>query len=182
MFIVTMRKAEDMPQHFKPSSLIEVDSRMQDLRFVISYSAHPTIEKVGFNIYCRQIGENGLEIVDRPLIDMIVPDIVSGPSLDHIKSFLQKLISVECKIWYVYASHDGPRGDLVNISKWGSLFSNFSVLITIHMEQLDNALNERIVRLQPDPWQFGSNFGEELRSYTDVLVGSIESPQLSDDD
>jgi hypothetical protein len=137
MFVVTMKKVAGQPN--ARSGLI-AESGLPVLNFAISYSAHPSVEQFGFKIFCRQIG-GGVALPHTPLIDVLIPDIVSGSSIVQISDFLHKFINMEFRTCYVYESHSNPT--CVNIRKWASLFTNFSRLISISVQQLDDVLNAR---------------------------------------
>jgi hypothetical protein len=153
MFVITLKQApatqfERSKINFKSSDLIATDQTAPDLSFVISYEAHPSADVFSFSVYCRQIqwiGGEGVGIPSKPLIDMIMPDILKKMNAtDHVTSFLLKFIRVECHLCYVYASHCGLNEGFINLFKWASLFTNFSRLISIREQQLDDALNARL--------------------------------------
>ena len=162
--------------YFRPSDLIEADQSAPNLSFVISYAAHPSDAGFSFNVYCRQIQwveGGGVGIPSKPLIDMIMPDILNGSSMDHVTNFLIKFIDAECKLGYVYASHTCLQECFINLYKWASLFTNYSRLISIREQQLDDILNAR------KPIWYGM-CGDPLfegifppkKAYQEVLFGS----------
>jgi hypothetical protein len=152
MFVITLKQApatqfEWSKINFKPSDLIATDQTAPDLSFVISYEAHPSADVFSFNVYCRQIqwiGGEGVRIPGKPLIDMIMPNILNGSALDHVTNFLLKLINLECNLCYVYAGHGGLQECFIDLYKWASLFTD-SRLISVGEQQLDDALNARLV-------------------------------------
>ena len=159
MLVIILKRAPIRPSpraHFRSSELIEVDQSAPNLSFVVSYEAHPSVNGFSFNVYCRQLqwveGE-GVGIPSKPLIDMIMPDILNSSSnaMGHVTNFLLKLIDAECNLGYVYASHTGLQECFIDLCKWAALFTNYSRLISIREQQLDDILNAR----KPQPMWFG---------------------------
>ena len=149
MLVIILKRAPIRPSpraHFRSSELIEVDQSAPNLSFVISYEAHPSDAGFSFNVYCRQLqwveGE-GVGIPSKPLIDMVMPDILKGSAMDHVIGFILKLIDVECNLSYVYASHTSMQECFIDLFKWASLFTNYSRLVSIREQQMDDILDVR---------------------------------------
>lgn len=124
-------------------NMITVDKRTVRIRFVVSYT--PVISKdgmLGFSIYGRQIGEDGLKLPNSPLFDITICDVFNGKTIDHITVFFQKFILVDCGLWYQYQDHRGVNDDSVNITKWVSWFEDYSQIIPLNVQYLDGFLQE----------------------------------------
>lgn len=154
----------------KSSDLIDTSPT---IRFFLSYAPFPLYGRLEFKVYCRQIGEDGKKAKDLPLIEIIIPNITEGPTVEQFSSFLQKFIMVECGLWFQYESHSCPGEDYVDINKWGALFTNFPNLISVHLQYLDEALGKKKIILSHTQLQI---------SKPSVTVGMAEihssDPQL----
>jgi hypothetical protein len=128
--------------------LVAVSPEVSSISFAISYVPLPLYARFHFKVHCMQIGQTGLgKILNQPLIDIIIPDIVNGSTIDHIASFLQKLIMVDCGLWYQYESHVNSCESCIDINKWASIFTNFSRVEQVHVQQLDNILAIRKITI-----------------------------------
>ena len=135
--------------------LVAVNPAVSSISFAVSYVPLPVFSRLNFKVYCMQIGHTGFgKILNQPLIDVIIPDITEGCTIDHIASFLQKLVMVDCGLWYQYESHASPYADCCDINKWASVFTNFARLEQVHVQQLDNILATRKIKI-PQNAQLG---------------------------
>ena len=141
----------------KSFGLVAVNPAVSSISFAVSYVPLPLFARLNFKVYCMQIGNTGFgKILNQPLIDSIIPDITDGCTIEHIASFLQKLVMVDCGLWYQYESHASPYADCCDINKWASVFTNFARLEQVHVQQLDNILTIRKIKI-PQNAQLGTS-------------------------
>jgi hypothetical protein len=144
MYTVTLIPIPDMPYFPKQSSLISTVNGTTRIKFVVSYVPYMTDGGFKFKALSRQIGENGQRLPGGPLIDLVIGDIFSGRTVDRVTSFFQKLILVECGLWYKYQNHSGVNDDSVDIKKWVSWFSDVSRVVPLSVSQLDSIISSTI--------------------------------------
>jgi hypothetical protein len=170
MLIVTMRgvhasTSEHSEGKSKSSDLIVVGQR---IRFFIVYVPFPLFGRLDFKVYCRQIGDDGRKLEGLPLLDMIMPDILQGSTINHISSFLSKFIMVESGLWFQYEKHSFPCEDYIELNKWGSLFSNFPRMVSIHVSSLDEDLLKKRITLPEVAYDFESTQSANISRALDV--------------
>ena len=139
---------EGMPYFPKSNALVTIDPIASRLRFFVEYV--PYLPEDGsnspfmFKAYSRQIGVDGKIIPGGPLIDMLVDDIFIGNTIDRVTSFFQKVILVECGLWYKYQDHLVVNDDSVDITKWVSWFQGFSRVVSLSVRNLDTVIANTI--------------------------------------
>jgi hypothetical protein len=140
MYTVSLIPIPGMPYCPKPSDLLLIDNGTPRIKFVVSYVPYLTEGGFKFKALTRQIGENGLKLPGGPLIDFVIGDIFTGKTMDHVTSFFQKLILVECGLWYKYQTHSGVNDDSIDIKKWASWFSDVSRIVPLNVSSLDSVI------------------------------------------
>jgi hypothetical protein len=132
------------------SDLIVIAPGSTSINFVIMYAMHPFHGGMNFKVHCVQMGLTGPNgedlgtIPNQPLIDIVIPQITVGSTVEKISSFLQKFIMVECGLHYQYESHCSLAEEYSDINRWASLFSNVSKVVKIDLNTLDEKLSMRI--------------------------------------
>ena len=131
------------------SDLIVIIPGSRSISFAVTYVILPLLDGVHYKIHCVQLGLTGPKgefmgkIPHQSMIDVIIPRVNEGSTLQNIISFLQKLIMVECGLHYQYESHASQCGEYIDVNKWISIFSNVSRLVPVHVHQLDATLERR---------------------------------------
>jgi hypothetical protein len=146
MYTVTLIPIPGMPYCPKPSDLLMIDQGTTRIKFVVSYVPYLTEGGFKFKALSRQIGEDGLKLPGGALIDFVIGDIFTGKTMDHVTALFQKLILVECGLWYKYQTHSGVNDDSIDIKKWISWFSDVSRIVPLNVSSLD-AIIAKTVRI-----------------------------------
>jgi hypothetical protein len=144
MYTVTLIPIPGMPYCPKPSDLLMIDPDTTRIKFVVSYVPYLTEGGLKFKALSRQIGENGLTLPGGVLIDLVIGDIFTGKTMDHVTAFFQKLILVECGLWYKYQIHSGVNDDSIDIKKWISWFSDVSRIVPLNVSSLDAIISKTV--------------------------------------
>lgn len=144
MYTVTLIPIPGMPYCPKPSDLLTIDQDTTRIKFVVSYVPYLTEGGLKFKALSRQIGENGLTLPGGVLIDLVIGDIFTGKTMDHVTAFFQKLILVECGLWYKYQMHSGVNDDSIDINKWISWFSDVSRIVPLNVSSLDAIISKTV--------------------------------------
>lgn len=131
------------------SDLIVIAPGSTSINFFVTYVVSPFHGGVNYKVHCVQLGligprgEDMGKIPNQHMIDIVIPQLHIGSTIEKISSFLQKLIMVECGLHYQYDGHHALGDAYVDISRWASVYSNVSKLITIHIQSLDDMLERR---------------------------------------
>lgn len=131
------------------SDLIVITPGSTSINFFVTYVMYPFLNGVNYKVNCVQFGLTGPKgedmgkIPNQPMIDVVIPNLHIGSTIEKISSFLQKLIMVECGLHYQYDSHQILSDEYSDISRWTSIYSNVTKLISIHVHSLDEKLERR---------------------------------------
>lgn len=153
LYIITMKRVEGLPINDTPCEDLLPDG--DRLHFVVQYVMNPTLihlhGKFDYQILVRNVGVGNPMLKKTPLLLFTSNEgnSLNDNSVGKIVSSLTRLITLTApNMWYQFERTHSPGTDMREVRNWSCLFTKFSRMNTVNLQDLETRYDAYIAALK----------------------------------